>query len=367
MPSRNKRAWKTFIVSLTAVLSMSMIAACGKDDSKGNEVDDSKVIVKYKGGELTAKEFDLEQRMIQFMSPEYAQFLQMDEFKEYLAKQGVAYEYLYAKADDKAKEAAGKQADELLKSNKSAMGEENYKKALEAQKLTEEDVKNYMLRIMTVVEYEKSQVTEDDMKKDFEANKQDYTKVSVRHVLVGFQDPEGKERPEGEALKIAKEVQSKLNKGEDFAAIAKEYSEDPGSKDKGGLYENEPAGRWVPEFKEKALSLELNKISEPVETSYGYHIMKVEKREEVTYDKLTADEKEGIQNKLASGKIDNFMQNELSGLIESMNLPKSENAGDKPAEDKPAEGGDATKPADGSDAPADGEKAPAAGTGDSGK
>lgn len=74
MPSRNNKAWKTFIVSITAVLSMSMIAACGNDKTKGTEDDNSKVIVKYKGGEITEKEFDLEQRMIQFMSPEYAQF-----------------------------------------------------------------------------------------------------------------------------------------------------------------------------------------------------------------------------------------------------------------------------------------------------
>ncbi|MFE0560191.1 peptidylprolyl isomerase [Paenibacillus lautus] len=361
MPSRNNKAWKTFMVSITAVLSMSMIAACGNDKTKGTENDNSKVIVKYKGGEITEKEFDLEQRMIQFMSPEYAQFLQMDEFKEYLAKQGVAYEYLYAKADDKAKEAAGKQADDLLKQQKSGMGEEQFKAALESQKLTEDDLKNYMLRVMTVMEYEKSQVTEENIKKEFEANKKDYTNISVRHVLIGFKDAEGKERAEGEALKIAKEVQSKLNKGEDFAAVAKKYSEDPGSKNSGGLYENKPAGTWVPQFKEKALTLELNKISDPVETDYGYHVMKVEKREEVSYDKLPADQKEGIRNELASAKIDNFMQNELNDLIESMNLPKSENA------DKPAEGTGDQKKDGTTDKPAEGDQTPDAGKEDTGK
>ncbi|AWP30287.1 peptidylprolyl isomerase [Paenibacillus sp. Cedars] len=361
MPLRNKKVWKTFIVSITAVLSMSMIAACGNDKTEGAKEDNSKVIVKYKGGEITEKEFDLEQRMIQFMSPEYAQFLQMDEFKEYLAKQGVAYEYLYAKADDKAKEAAEKQADDLLKQQKNGMGEDQFKAALETQKLTEQDLKNYMLRVLTVMEHEKNQVSEEDIKKDFDANKKDYTNISVRHVLVSFKDAEGKDRPEGEALKIAKEVETKLNKGEDFAAVAKEYSQDPASKDKGGLIENKPAGSWVPQFKEKALTLELNKISAPVETDYGYHVMKVEKREEVAYDKLPADQKEGILNELASAKIDNFMQNELNDLIESMDLPKSENT------DKPAEGtGDEQK--DGTtDKPAEGDQTPDAGKEDTGK
>lgn len=361
MPSRNNKAWKTFIVSITAVLSMSMIAACGNDKAKEKVEDNSKVIVKYKGGEMTEKEFDLEQRVVKVMSPEYAQFLEMDEFKEYLAKQGVAYEYLYGKADDKSKQAAEKQADDLLKQYKNGMGEEQFKSMLESQKLEEQDLKNYMLRVFTVMEQEKSQVSEEDIKKEFEANKKDYTNISVRHVLIGFKDPEGKERAEGEALKIAKEVQAKLNKGEDFAKVAKEYSEDPGSKDKGGLYENKPAGTWVPQFKEKALTLELNKISDPVETDYGYHVMKVEKREEVTYDKLPADQKEGIRNELASAKIDNFMQNELNGLIESMNLPKSEKT------DKPAENAGTDKKDGATDKPAEGEKTPDAGKEDTAK
>ena len=117
----------------------------------------------------------------------------------------------------------------------------------------------------------------------------------------------------------------------------------------------------MPQFKEKALTLELNKISDPVETDYGYHVMKVEKREEVSYDKAPADQKEGIRNELASAKIDNFMQNELNDLIESMNLPKSEKA------DKPAEGTGDQKTDGTTDKPAEGDQTPDAGKDDTGK
>ncbi|WP_235440403.1 peptidylprolyl isomerase [Paenibacillus sp. DMB20] len=287
---------------------MSMLAACVDDANNKGQKDDSKVVVKYKGGEITEKEFELEQRMMQFMSPEYAQFLQMDEFKEYLAKQGVAYEYLSANASEEAKKAAEAQADDVVKQNKNAMGEEQFKKALDAQKITEQDLKNYMLRVMTVMEDQKNKVTEEDVKKDFEAKKQDFTVINVRHVLIGFTDPKGKERKKEDALKLAKEVKTKLDKGGDFAKIAKEYSEDPGSKENGGLYEKKEAGTWVPQFKEKALTLELNKISDPVETDYGYHIMKVESRQEMTYDKLSKERKERIKSDLAAAKIDNFMK-----------------------------------------------------------
>ncbi|WP_054956722.1 peptidylprolyl isomerase [Paenibacillus dakarensis] len=329
MPSRNKKAWKTFIVSLTAVMSMSVLAACGNDSKDtAQPQDNSKVVVKYKGGEITEKEFELEQNMMRFISPESAQLLTMDPFKEYLAKQGVTYEYLYANASEDAKKAAKTQADDLVKKNKDAMGEEQFKKALEEQKLTEQDFSNYMLKILTVMEDQKNKVTEDEIKKQFESDKEGYTIISVRHVLIGFKDAEGNERKKEDALKLANEVKSKLEKGEDFAKVAKEYSEDPGSKDNGGLYENKEARTWVPQFKEKALTLPLNKISDPVETDYGYHIMKVESRKEVTFDTLSDIQKDTIHADLASAKVDNFMKNELNDLIEKMDLPKSEASGE---------------------------------------
>lgn len=323
MPSRNRKAWKLFVMSLTAALLLPLLAGCGDNNKDKEQKDDSKVVVKYKGGEITEKEFELEQRMLQFVSPESAQFLQMDEFKEYLAKQGVAYEYLSANAGEEAKKTAEAQAEDVIKQYKKQIGAEQFKKMLDTQKLTEQDFKNYMLRVMTVVEDQKIKVSEDDVKKTFEKNKQDFTLVTVRHVLIGFTDTEGKERKKEDALKIANEVKSKLEKGEDFAAVAKEYSEDPGSKDKGGLYEKQEAGTWVPEFKEKALTLEKDKISEPVETSYGYHVLKVEDRQEMTFDKLAKESKDRIKSELAADQIDQFMKTDLPKIIEKMDLPKS--------------------------------------------
>ncbi|MGG1878663.1 peptidylprolyl isomerase [Paenibacillus cisolokensis] len=351
MPSRNNKAWRTIVVSMTAVLTLSIFTACGKENNTEPEVDNSKVVVKYTGGEITEKEFELEQRIIALMSPAYAQFLEMDEFKEYLARQSVTYEYLFAKADDAAKEAAQKQVDDQIAQYKTGMGgESQFQSYLEQSNLTEEDLRNYMHRIMTVSEYEKNQVSDDEIKEYFEDNPTDFTRVTVRHVLIQFTDAEGNERTPQDALKLANEVKSKLEAGEDFAAIAKEYSEDPGSKETGGLYENRRAGDWVPEFKEKALSLELNTISDPVETSYGYHVMKVEARQEITYDTMPDEDKEDIRNELAAGKIDEFMQNELNDIIESMDLPKSENSGEQGGNQGPEgpEGqGDQGQPAEG--------------------
>jgi parvulin-like peptidyl-prolyl isomerase len=77
----------------------------------------------------------------------------------------------------------------------------------------------------------------------------------------------------------AEEVLQRAKNGEDFAALAKEFSEDPGSKEKGGLYENTPQGQMVPEFEQAALALEPGQVSPNlVESKFGYHIIKLEKK-----------------------------------------------------------------------------------------
>jgi len=85
----------------------------------------------------------------------------------------------------------------------------------------------------------------------------------------------------------ADEVLNRAKAGEDFAALANEFSEDPGNTDpqtkqkKGGLYADTPKGRMVPAFEQAALALEPGQVApELVETDYGYHIVKLEKKAE---------------------------------------------------------------------------------------
>lgn len=77
----------------------------------------------------------------------------------------------------------------------------------------------------------------------------------------------------------AEEILKKVKDGEDFAKLAKEYSEDPGSKDNGGLYEEVPLGQMFAAFEKAALALEPGKVSDKlVKTDVGYHIIKLEKK-----------------------------------------------------------------------------------------
>jgi foldase protein PrsA len=77
------------------------------------------------------------------------------------------------------------------------------------------------------------------------------------------------------ALALAQKVRQELVNGGDFAALAKQYSDDPGSKPQGGDLGEQTKGAMVPEFDAVAWSLKLNEFSQPVKTQYGYHLIQV--------------------------------------------------------------------------------------------
>jgi peptidyl-prolyl cis-trans isomerase C len=102
--------------------------------------------------------------------------------------------------------------------------------------------------------------------------------VRVSHILISTLDPltqhplplDQKTVKE----KLARDIKARAEKGEDFVKLVKQYSEDPGSKDKGGEYKF-PRHQMVPEFEAAAFTLKTNQISDLVETQYGYHIIKL--------------------------------------------------------------------------------------------
>ncbi|PFI07662.1 peptidylprolyl isomerase, partial [Bacillus cereus] len=95
--------------------------------------------------------------------------------------------------------------------------------------------------------------------------------------------------------KTAKEIKEKLNNGEDFAALAKQYSEDPGSKEKGGELPEFGPGEMDSKFEEAAYKLEAGQVSDPIKSSHGYHIIKLtEKKELKPFDQ----EKDNIRKEL---------------------------------------------------------------------
>lgn len=89
--------------------------------------------------------------------------------------------------------------------------------------------------------------------------------VSARHILVDTEDK-------------AKELKEKIKGGGDFAALAKENSKDPGSKDDGGNLGYFGHGQMVPQFEEVVFKLQKGEVSDPVKTDFGWHLIKIEDR-----------------------------------------------------------------------------------------
>jgi tetratricopeptide (TPR) repeat protein len=99
----------------------------------------------------------------------------------------------------------------------------------------------------------------------------DLREIKARHILIRIQP--GKEE---EARKLAESLLNRAKNGEDFAALAKQYSEDPGTKKNGGDLGFFSTGSMVKPFEDLAFSLKVGEIGGPIKTDFGYHIIKVE-------------------------------------------------------------------------------------------
>ena len=97
-----------------------------------------------------------------------------------------------------------------------------------------------------------------------------------RHILIAIDEQDSEEN----ALDLVTSLKNRLSAGEDFEILAKEFSNDPGSAENGGDLGWAERGLFVPEFDEMLFNLEINQISEPVKTQFGYHIIQLNELQE---------------------------------------------------------------------------------------
>ncbi|MDQ1693339.1 MAG: peptidyl-prolyl cis-trans isomerase [Acidobacteriaceae bacterium] len=125
------------------------------------------------------------------------------------------------------------------------------------------------------------QINDQQAQQYYQQHLKDYAvpdQVKVRHILISLPrnaDP----KADAAAKAKAEDVLKQLRAGGDFAALAKKYSEDPGSKEQGGELGMLQHGVTVPEFDKAAFSLSPGKLSEPVKTQFGYHIIQTEEKQ----------------------------------------------------------------------------------------
>ncbi len=171
---------------------------------------------------------------------------------------------------------------ELAKIFASSGGEEKFIEAISKQGLdlefVKKDVKSSLFgrQYLNQEVYSSMEASEEDLKEAYEMDKT----ATVRHILLSTRGKSDEEKAE---VKTKMEgLLERARKGEDFAKLAKENTEDPGSKEKGGLYEKFGRGRMVKPFEDASFNLPIGSISDLVETEYGYHIVKVISREKET-------------------------------------------------------------------------------------
>lgn len=126
-------------------------------------------------------------------------------------------------------------------------------------------------------EKNKVQIPESRLKEHYDKNVDRYSRpeqVSARHILL---KTEGKD--EAAVSRLAQELVNRLRAGANFAQLAKEFSEDEGSKNNGGDLGSFGKGQMVPEFEQVAFTLQPNQISDPIKSQFGYHIIEVTQKQ----------------------------------------------------------------------------------------
>jgi foldase protein PrsA len=340
---QNKPAARKWALLLLAAALVFALSACGKKKdaegsagtptastppaSSGKPTD---VIATYKdNGKVTRADFTTFLNVNKLLTPQLAGYADDPGFQQDLLKQYITMKVLASRADDKVKADSDKQVKTQLEQFKTYFGamQGGLDAQLKNNSLKIEDIQDFLTMSAYGINGLKAKVSDDEVKKSYDdkikADPHAYDIATVSHILIALKDPSdptGQKdlRTKDEALARAKEVKTKLDAGGDFAALAKEYSDDPGSKDKGGQYKDADINQWVPEFKEAAATLPIGKISDPVETEYGYHVMRVDARKSKSFDEV----KDSLKSDVAQKDAYDFMDKELPGLILTNTLPQ---------------------------------------------
>lgn len=337
MQQRNKQA---LAVMISVLLFLSVfLSGCAqeKKEEKEKETESTqpleyqpldtkskKIVAEFPGGRISEGDLHQYLNILAFLDIQVSMMLsdpemkkQINEFKRIILK-GFAAELTIAKEVKREEEFRKKALQEMQQLEKSLKDSplpndqkspKNLDEAIKGKGFTKKALEDFIVRSLQRNEYFKNQL-----------KGLTYDKVKVNHILVAYDlDPEGKKkRSDAEAKKRAEEVKKKLEENGDFKKLAKEYSDDPGSKDNGGEIEGS-ADQFVPEFANAVRTLPLNTISDPIKTEYGYHIVKVTKRskedfeqasEEIKQQKIQQLNQEYIDKKL---KVKILLPEEKSG------------------------------------------------------
>lgn len=206
---------------------------------------ENKVLATVNGRQIT--ENDIQEAIKRFPKEQQA-YLATEQGKKQLLEQLISFEvfYNYGKEMEYDKTKEYTTAIEIME--RDALTQLSVNKVLSQVELTDKEVEDY-----------------------YNANKSNFVvgeMISAKHILVDTEE-------------LAKEVAEEIKNGMTFGDAATKYSTCP-SKAQGGNLGKFGKGQMVPEFEEAAFNLEIGKVSEPVKTQFGYHLIQVEEKQEAT-------------------------------------------------------------------------------------
>jgi len=280
------RKYRLIILSLMLLLTVLVLGGCG-----------SQVVATVNGEKITSQELDNEVTTAKNNLAQQGYNLQGEQAKEFEEKlrqevlqQLIDRRLLTAEINRLSLAPTDKEVQDAIAGIKQQLGTEaEFKKYLAANGINEpklEDFVKEQLSYSKLAEKISSEVpppTDTEIKDYFAKNSNQYSEPEQRqvsHVLIGVGEySNGKNRSDIDAKMLALQVVNKVAAGSDFGKLAKQYSDDLGSKDNGGQYPAFSKGSgFVEEFENAAFTLKAGQYTvEPVKTTYGYHVIRLDK------------------------------------------------------------------------------------------
>ena len=247
--------------------------------------------------------------------------LERSQIKKQVLENLIARELLYQESQKKGIKVDQKEIEAQLTALKGRFPSEvEFKKALSTMNLTEAGLRFQFERDLAIRKLlddqigGKSTVSEKESRAYYDGNLESFKKpeqVRASHILIKV-DPGADEAKKAEARTKIESLQAKLKNGEDFGALAKEYSEGP-SGPKGGDLGFFGRGQMVKPFEETAFSMKPGQVSGMVETRFGYHLIMVTERtpeSTLSYEEV----KDRLEQYLKQQKV----QAEIAAYVETL-------------------------------------------------
>ena len=271
--------------------------------------------------ETLTNEVNLYRAIIKLTSEENLSTEDIEKYAEMIADKLTYIEMLYKEGTKTGLEASEEELNyELNLINEVIDKTEGLREILEMYGYNKEAIQESVKKSLIASSYQQDlsddlAVSNNDVKDFYEENKDElytYPSVDAAHILIKTfsTDSDGSEiefnkEEKAKAKEKAKTILDRINKGEDFNKLAKELSEDEGSKENGGELGTFFEGDMVKEFEEAAFSLKEGEVSDIVETKFGYHIIKVNSNgpSALPFERISPDVRQDALNSLFDEKI----------------------------------------------------------------